>query len=139
MRAYTLDPTNGVVILSVGHCYIHYALKRQAENRQYLLTQGFLFLHRYHGLLAGSPRAAARQEAHYNLARSYHAVGITHLAALYYRRALADRPGAEEARANGVLGSDDLVREAAYNLQQIYWAGGDLESVRRIAEEYLVF
>ncbi|KAI1801601.1 TPR-like protein [Daldinia bambusicola] len=135
MRAYTLDPTNGMVILSVGHCYVHYALKRQAENRQFLLTQGFLFLHQYYDLKVASPSAAQRQEAHYNMARSYHAIGIPHLAVEYYRRVLQDVP---DDSGNGIMGRDDLTQEAAYNLQQIYWAGGDVEAIKGIAERYLV-
>ncbi|KAI0386194.1 TPR-like protein [Hypomontagnella monticulosa] len=135
MRAYTLDPTNSMVILSVGHCYVHYALKRQAENRQYLLTQGFLFLHQYYEIKIASPDAAQRQEAHYNLARSYHAIGIPHLAAEYYRRALQDVP---DDSGKGIMGRDDLTQEAAYNLQQIYWAGGDMNGVKAIADKYLI-
>ncbi|KAI0851825.1 TPR-like protein [Daldinia vernicosa] len=135
MRAYTLDPTNSMVILSVGHCYVHYALKRQAENRQFLLTQGFLFLHQYYELKVASPSAAQRQEAHYNLARSYHAIGIPHLAVEYYQRVLQDVP---DDSGNGIMGRDDLSQEAAYNLQQIYWAGGDVGAIKGIGEKYLV-
>ncbi|KAI1374664.1 TPR-like protein [Hypoxylon crocopeplum] len=134
-RAYSLDPSNSMVILSVGHCYIHYALKRQAENRQYLITQGFHFLHQYYDQRMASPNTALRQEAHYNLGRSYHAVGLHHLAAEYYHRVFQDVP---DDSANGIMGSDDLSREAAYNLQQICWVGGDLEGARAISEKYLV-
>ncbi|KAI0391317.1 hypothetical protein F5Y17DRAFT_441000 [Xylariaceae sp. FL0594] len=156
LRAYSIDPTNQMILLSVGQCYIHYALKRQSENRQYLLVQGFVFLHRYHEVRTGSPSAgpAERQEAHYNMARSYHAIGIPHLAAEFYRRALHEAaplpPVEQEKEKDGdggegdgaddgsvCLGDTDLTREAAYNLQQISWAGGDLEGVRKISEMYL--
>jgi len=123
-----------MVLLSVGQCYIHYALKRQSENRQYLLVQGFVFLHRYYDLKIASPDAAERQEAHYNMARSYHAIGIPHLAAEFYQRALRDPPDDSES---SILEQTDLTREAAYNLQQICWAGGDLEAVKSISEKYL--
>ncbi|KAI1412891.1 TPR-like protein [Hypoxylon sp. FL1857] len=135
MRAYSLDPTNSMVILSVGHCYLHYALKRQAENRQYLLAQGFHFLHQYYEQKLASPDAAQRQEAHYNLARSYHAVGIPHIAAEYYKRALQDVP---DDSGNGIMGRNDLTQEAAYNLGQICWTGGDVDAVKAITEKYLV-
>ncbi|OTA60334.1 TPR-like protein [Hypoxylon sp. EC38] len=135
MRAYSLDPTNSMVTLSVGHCYLHYALKRQAENRQYLLAQGFHFLHQYYEQKLASPSAAQRQEAHYNLARSYHALGIPHIAAEYYRRALRDVP---DDSGNGIMGRNDLTQEAAYNLGQICWTGGDVDAVRAITEKYLV-
>ncbi|XXG96530.1 protein phosphatase regulator [Hypoxylon texense] len=134
-RAYTLDRENGMVLLTIGHCYVHYALKRQSENRQYLLTQGFLFLHKYYDLKQGSLDAAQRQEAHYNLARSYHAIGLPHLAAQYYRLALRDVP--DDSR-NGIMGRNDLTLDAAYNLQHICWTGGDVGAVKTIAEKYLV-
>ncbi|KAI2470582.1 TPR-like protein [Annulohypoxylon bovei var. microspora] len=135
MRAHSLDPYNTMVILSVGNCYVYYALKRQAENRQYLLTQGFHFLHQYYELKLASPDTAQRQEAHYNLARSYHAVGIPHLAAEYYRRTLQEVP---DDSGNGVMGKNDLTREAAYNMAQICWTGGDVDAIKAVTEQYLV-
>ena len=123
-----------MILLSVGQCYIHYALKRQSENRQYLLIQGFVFLHRYYDLKVASADAAERQEAHYNMARSYHAIGIPHLAAEFYQRVLRDIPDDSEP---DVLGNSDLSQEAAYNLQQICWAGGDLDAVKALSERYL--
>ncbi|KAI0118866.1 hypothetical protein GGR51DRAFT_497986 [Nemania sp. FL0031] len=134
LRAYSIDPENQMILLSVGQCYIHYALKRQSENRQYLLIQGFVFLHRYYDLKVASPDAAQRQEAHYNMARSYHAIGIPHLAAEFYQRVLRDIP---DDSAPGILGNSDLSQEAAYNLQQICWAGGDLEAVKALSQRYL--
>ncbi|KAI0402894.1 hypothetical protein F4802DRAFT_608378 [Xylaria palmicola] len=134
LRAYSIDPANQMILLSVGQCYIHYALKRQSENRQYLLIQGFVFLHRYYDLKVSSADAAERQEAHYNMARSYHAIGIPHLAAEFYQRVLRDRPhGADPT----VFGNSDISQEAAYNLQQICWAGGDLEAMQALSERYL--
>ncbi|KAI1769214.1 TPR-like protein [Hypoxylon sp. FL1150] len=134
-RAYSLDRNNGMVLLTIGHCYVHYALKRQSENRQYLLSQGFLFLHKYYNLKQGSLDAAQRQEAHFNLARSYHAIGLTHLAAKFYQLALRDVP---DDSNNGIMGRNDLTLEAAYNLQHICWTGGDIGAVKTIAEKYLV-
>ncbi|KAF2962966.1 hypothetical protein GQX73_g10607 [Xylaria multiplex] len=132
LRAYSIDPSNQMILLSVGQCYIHYALKRQSENRQYLLVQGFVFLHRYYNLKVSSTSAAERQEAHYNMARSYHAIGIPHLAAEFYQRVLRDIPDDSEPN---VLGNNDLSQEAAYNLQQICWAGGDLGAVKSLSRE----
>ncbi|KAI1824812.1 hypothetical protein F4861DRAFT_538647 [Xylaria intraflava] len=134
LRAYSIDPTNQMILLSVGQCYIHYALKRQSENRQYLLVQGFVFLHRYYDLKVASADAAERQEAHYNMARSYHAIGVPHLAAEFYQRVLRDIPDDAEP---DVFGKTDLSQEAAYNLQQICWAGGDLDAARGLGERYL--
>ncbi|KAI0180874.1 TPR-like protein [Hypoxylon sp. FL1284] len=135
LRAYTLDKTNGMVLLTVGHCYVHYALKRQSENRQFLLSQGFHFLHKYYNLKQSSLDAAQRQEAHFNLARSYHAIGLPHLAARFYQLALEDVP---DDSANGIMGRNDLKLEAAYNLHHICWTGGDVGAVKSIAQKYLV-
>lgn len=135
-----------MILLSVGQCYIHYALKRQSENRQYLLIQGFAFLHQYYDAkIASSSDAAERQEAHYNMARSYHAIGIPHLAAEFYQRVLRDVPYYDANSNNnsaddpgpGIFGDGDLSREAAYNLIQICWAGGDLAAVKALTERYL--
>ncbi|KAI1431161.1 hypothetical protein GGR50DRAFT_689933 [Xylaria sp. CBS 124048] len=134
LRAYSIDPTNQMILLSVGQCYIHYALKRQSENRQYLLIQGFLFLHRYYDLKVASADASERQEAHYNMARSYHAIGIPHLAAEFYQRVLRDIPNDSNP---SVFGKTDLSQEAAYNLQLICWAGGDLDASKVLGERYL--
>ncbi|KAI2630453.1 hypothetical protein GGS21DRAFT_540113 [Xylaria nigripes] len=134
LRAYSIDPTNQMILLSVGQCYIHYALKRQSENRQYLLIQGFVFLHRYYDLKIASTDVSERQEAHYNMARSYHAIGIPHLAVEFYQRVLRDIPDDSEP---DVFGKTDLSQEAAYNLQQICWAGGDLDAAKGLGERYL--
>lgn len=121
-----------MTIISIGQAYLHYALKRQAENRQHLLAQGFQFLHKYYDIkLAMSITSPQRQEAHYNLARSYHAVGLTHLAAEYYRRVFREIGGDEP-------GNEDLAKEAAYNMQMCCLAGGDLEAMKGIAEKWLV-
>lgn len=134
LRAYSLDPENQIILLSVGQCYIHYALKRQSENRQYLLVQGFVFLRRYYNIKVASADAAERQEAHYNMARSYHAIGIPHLAAEFYQRVLRDIPERSEL---SIFRDSDISKEAAYNLQQICWAGGDLDAVKALSERYL--
>ncbi|KXJ94601.1 hypothetical protein Micbo1qcDRAFT_193734 [Microdochium bolleyi] len=162
-RAYAVDPHNPMIILSIGQCYVHYALKRQSENRQHIIAQGFLFLHQYYDMRCGisssalssslpPPTPAQRQEAHYNLARTYHAVGLPHLAVEYYLRVLRDVPpppprrrvedaGEQEEGEAGsgkaIMGSDDLTKEAAFNLQQICFAGGDLQGMRELGEKYL--
>ncbi|KAI0127740.1 hypothetical protein BJ170DRAFT_385887 [Xylariales sp. AK1849] len=132
VRAYAMDPDNLMVNISIGQAYLHYALKRQSENRQHSIAQGFAFLHRYYDMkLAAAMTSAQRQEAHYNLARSYHAVGLSHLATEYYRRVFQENEGDQ-------VGDEDLAREAAYNLQMCCLVGGDVEAVKDIAERWLV-
>lgn len=81
-----------MVNLSLGLAYVHYGLKRQSTNRQYLLLQGQSFLSRYAEL--GSPeslkekRSQWKAEAYYNLGRLYQLLGINYLALEYYTRAV---------------------------------------------------
>lgn len=161
MRAHSVDPTNTMVNLSIALGYIHQALKRQSDNRQFLLAQGFSFLFQYyHDRLAaaGETNPEIRQEAHYNVARCYHLLGIHHLAVEYYRRVLEDarhlpaKPNATAPRMsgedsmdldgeNGAATSsvrDDVVLEAATNLRTFCLVTGDFASARRIANEWLV-
>ena len=152
LRAHSLDPDNMMIALSIAQCYIQDGLKRQSDNRQYLLAQGFAFLHRYYNarIAAASSAASAsaaateRQEAHYNLARTYHGVGLPHLAMEYYRLALLEKveeaaaAGEEGKKGKGTMGSQDISREAAFNLQQLCLVGGDMETVRLLGERYLV-
>lgn len=59
----------------LGLSYIQHALKRQAENRHYFIMQGLSFLHEYYEIRQRSANLVTKQEAEYNLARSYHMLG----------------------------------------------------------------
>jgi general transcription factor 3C polypeptide 3 (transcription factor C subunit 4) len=131
LRAYALDPENPMVNLSIGLGYLHYALKRQAENRQFHIIQGMSFLFRYYDSRHISPRVEERQEAHYNIARSYHVLGLTHLALPYYSQVLLEARGFQYSR-------EDLVRDAAYNLQSLYTMGGNIALAKDITDEWLI-
>ncbi|KAG5979828.1 hypothetical protein E4U55_004720 [Claviceps digitariae] len=87
LRARSLDPTNSMVNLSLGLAYVHYGLKRQSTNRQYLLLQGQAFLTEYsrQGLDDGGYGAAERL---YNMGRLFQLLGIGHLSSKYYAQAL---------------------------------------------------
>jgi len=129
-----------MINLSLGIGYIHYGLKRQATNRQYLLTQGFAFLAKYYGPRSRSANPAERQEAHFNMGRAYHIVGLGPLANEYYARVLEEaRAGWGGERLVGErIGREDLVVEAAYNVKTICFAVGDLEGARAVTDEWLV-
>ncbi|KAK3997714.1 transcription factor tau subunit sfc4 [Cladorrhinum sp. PSN332] len=137
-RAASIDPNNCLINLSTGLAYIHYALKRQATNRQYLLTQGFAFLFRYyHDRLKDSDNSPAqRQEAHFNIARAYSLIGLGNLAIEYYRKVL-DEPEYEVAK-NGMMGSEDLRVEAAYNIRSMCYLLGDVEGSRVVTDRWMV-
>ncbi|KAK4239766.1 hypothetical protein C8A03DRAFT_13844 [Achaetomium macrosporum] len=141
-RAASLDPSNPLINLSTGLAYMHYALKRQANNRQYLLTQGFAFLFRYyHDRLANAKSltnenaaAAQRQEAHFNIARAYSLIGLGNLALEYYRKVLDEV--APESTA--IMGSEDLTVEAAFNVRTLCYLLGDVDGARAVAGRWLV-
>ncbi|ROW12348.1 hypothetical protein VMCG_00267 [Cytospora schulzeri] len=81
LRAAALDPGNPMVNLSTGIAYVHYAMKRQAENRQFIIVQGMHYMFLYYDARGASGDVVERLEANYNVARCYHLLGIYHLAA----------------------------------------------------------
>ncbi len=142
-----------MINLSYGLAYIHYALKRQATNRQYLLAQGFALLFKYYEIRIRTARSSGeRQEAHFNIGRVYGMLGLGHLAIEYYRKVLdearkvgdGDGDGDSEGEGKGevvrksVLGREDLVIEAALNIRNTCFAMEDFEGVRAVTEEWLV-
>lgn len=114
-----------MINLNIGLAYVHYALKRQAENRQHLILQGMTFLFIYYEARLQSPHREEQQEAHYNIARVYHMLGLSHLAIPYYSLVLK-----AASEHEGKL-REDLVIDAAYNLQSIYSMAGNLEMVEQ--------
>jgi general transcription factor 3C polypeptide 3 (transcription factor C subunit 4) len=120
-----------MINLSMALGYIHYGLKRQSENRQFHMLQGLSFLFMYYDRRKGSVHVEERQEAHYNVARTYHMLGLSHLALPYYARVL------EEVEHGRPTPREDLVRDAAYNLQALYATVGNLQLARSIGEQWL--
>ncbi|KAK4224754.1 transcription factor tau subunit sfc4 [Podospora fimiseda] len=140
-RAASIDPNNCLINLSTGLAYIHYALKRQATNRQYLLTQGFAFLFRYyHDRLRDSKDSPAqRQEAHFNIARAYSLIGLGNLAVEYYKKVLEEPEYESVTGENGMMmGSEDLRVEAAYNIRSMCYLLGDVEGSRVVTDRWMV-
>jgi general transcription factor 3C polypeptide 3 (transcription factor C subunit 4) len=77
-----------MVNLSLGLAYVHYGLKRQSTNRQYLLLQGQSYLSRYAKLGSSEPaNNFSKAEAYYNIGRLFHLLSINYLALEYYSRA----------------------------------------------------
>jgi general transcription factor 3C polypeptide 3 (transcription factor C subunit 4) len=159
-RAYDLDDQNPAVLLSIALCYIHHSLKRQSDNRHYLIMQGLSFMHEYRRVRErkGS-RLQERQEMEFNFARVWHLLGLAHLAVEGYQRVLAlgeqiqteaqpltgpadgsdivmgDTDGAPQG---GIPFVEDFSREAAAALQNIFALSGDLESAREVTSRFLV-
>lgn len=80
-----------MVNLSLGLAYVHYGLKRQSTNRQYLLLQGQSFLSQYADFsqrrAEGQSSPTAEAEAYYNIGRLFQLLGVNSLALEYYGKA----------------------------------------------------
>lgn len=120
-----------MINLSVGLAYVHYGLKRQADNRQFHIMQGLSFLFRYYDARRESLNVEERQEAHFNVARTYHLLGLSHLALPFYMKVLHEVKGSAVTR-------EDLVLDAAYNSQTIFAMAGNLEMAKHVADTWLV-
>ena len=142
LRALALDPSNPMINLNVGLVYVHYALRRQADNRQYLILQGLTFMFIYYNMRKTSPNLDERQEAHYNIARVYHMLGLTNLAIPYYELVFKELEAAQGEEDRPLGGRDesreDLVTNAAYNLQSVYCMAGNEELALRVTRKWLV-
>jgi len=124
-----------MINLSIGLAYIHHALKRQSENRQYGVLQGMTFLLQYYNSRKQADRIEERQEAHFNMARVHHMLGLVHLAVPYYLKVLHGKEDGVEGKYSE---RDDLAFNAAYNLQTIYVIAGNKELAKQITQEWLV-
>jgi general transcription factor 3C polypeptide 3 (transcription factor C subunit 4) len=132
-RAYALDPDNAMINLNIGLAYVHLALKRQCENRQHSILQSLTFMLRYYELRKESEHLEERQEAHFNMGRTYHMLGLVHLAVPYYTKVI------EEISKDGKLSErEDLVIDTAYNLQTIYTMVGNIELAETVTRDWLV-
>lgn len=136
LRALALNPTNSTIKLSLALAYLHYALKRQAENRHHILMQGFAFLLEYYDSRRLSNSSSEKQEAEFNVGRAYHLLGLTHLAVPYYERCLVLSPDVQIQRAD--LEGEDFAQEAAFALQSFWAVSGNLRKAKEITERYLV-
>lgn len=83
LRARSLDPGNPMVNLSVGLGYVHHGLKRQSENRQYLIMQGLSCIFEYLAF-RNAGTEGERAESCYVIARVFHILGLHHLAICWY-------------------------------------------------------
>lgn len=136
LRALALDPTNAMVKLSLALGYLHYALKRQADNRHHILMQGLAFLLEYYDCRQQSHISSEKQEAEYNVAHAYHLLGLTHLAIPYYERCLGMSAAAQLEEPG--CGAEDFAQEAAFALQSFWAASGNMEKARELTEMWLV-
>lgn len=138
------------------------ARSRSAVNREHLLLKAFTYLDEYRRLrrsevagMASCARAFVENEVAYNTARSFHDVGLLHMAADGYRVVLGGaRAGARAAEARAAADGGDtdgaralaalpawlnVQREAAYNLAHILASTGQTELAGALVRQHLVF
>lgn len=131
LRAYALDPNNAVINMNIGLAYVHHSLKRQADNRQFMILQGLTFLFDYYNSRQQSSIVEERQEAHYNIARVYHMLGVSHLAIKYYLRVLKETTDHKSSR-------EDITINTAHNLKVLCMITGNKKLANVIARQWLV-
>lgn len=121
-----------MIHLCIGLTYCHHALKRQCENRQHHILQGMAFLNMYYAARITSSVLEERQEAHYNMARMYHMLGLNHLAIPFYQNVL------DEVEEGGRSEREDIVVDTAYNLQTMYAVTGNMDLAGEVTRRWLV-
>ncbi|KAK2051703.1 RNA polymerase III transcription factor tfiiic [Colletotrichum caudatum] len=139
LRARTLDPLNPMISLSVGLGYIHHALKRQADNRQYLIMQGFACVFEFcHSKLSGT--LEERREAYFGVARTFHMLGLHHLALEWYQRVLTSEGSEilERGDPHDNPSNRDVILSAAYNEYTLFISSGSAKELERSVLSRLV-
>jgi general transcription factor 3C polypeptide 3 (transcription factor C subunit 4) len=100
-----------MVNFCAGLGYIHHALKRQSSNRQYHIAQGLALVFQYYHTRQHDGDDISQQEASYDVARTFHLLGLHHLALRYYQQVS--------------LGADTNVN-SLYNMYVASMTSGDL-------------
>ena len=136
LRALALDLTNPMIKLSLALGYLHYALKRQADNRHHILMQGLAFLLEYYDCRQLSGKPSEKQEAEFNVAHAYHLLGLSHLAIPYYERCLA-MSGAAQIEDSGCE-AEIFAKEAAFALQSLWAASDNMCKARELTKKWLL-
>jgi len=135
MRALALDPTNPMISFSVGLGYIHYALKRQSSNRQYLITQGLSFIFRYYHAHINSPDPGDRQAACFDVARTFQLLGLHDIAEHFYQQSSAIAQSHPQDAPS--MARADLSLHAAFNQWCAMMARGNIVASDQILRESL--
>ena len=125
-----------MINFSLALGYLHYALKRQSENRHYLIMQGIAFLFTYYDFRQACGSVYGIQEAEFNVGRACEMLGLTQLAIASYKRCLAQNgflvaSGGDESLENYAV-------DAAFALQRLSLASGDTTSADSVTRGWLV-
>ncbi|KAG2232468.1 hypothetical protein INT48_005185 [Thamnidium elegans] len=153
MRAYAIAPNDSLNTLSLGISLLQASMQRKSDDRHLQIMQGMLFILEYVKLMGYC------QESEYNLARAFHMLGLTHLAAPHYEKVLClpsrkkmgienEKPisevytwSPEDEEFYGAYEEEeydetDLKYEAAYNLHLIYVTAGSMNLAQILFMKY---
>ena len=120
----------------IALAYLHWALKRQAENRHHLLSQGMAFLLEYHDDRRKTDDISFLQEAEFNVGRAYQMLGVMDLAIPRYLRCL--QLGQVIRSQPDLEAAENFAHEASIALQTHYAANGECQTARDITMAWLI-
>ncbi|WVQ98069.1 hypothetical protein IAU59_005191 [Kwoniella sp. CBS 9459] len=128
-RAFEIDQYNPFICFLIAQAFFGRATNRQSDNRNYQIAQGLAFLTRYRKLSAQDPESLETVE--YNYARSFHGLGVPHLAVEHYERVLSSVERRMDASDDPeAIRDSSLAYEAAHNLMLLYATAGNNKLVR---------
>ncbi|KAF2219185.1 hypothetical protein BDZ85DRAFT_206535 [Elsinoe ampelina] len=149
-RALAMRPKDPTLLLCIGSAYVMGSMKRQSDNRHWMVMQGLGFLGQYkrvrRGMAEEKGNSLYLQEAEFNVARAWHFLGLTHLAIRGYRECLRLSRLIERERESRMetdqdeseLDVEEYTQEAALGLINIYVTTDQAGRARALAEQYLV-
>ncbi|WWC86899.1 uncharacterized protein L201_001778 [Kwoniella dendrophila CBS 6074] len=118
-RAFELDQYNPFLCLLISQAFFGRSMNRQSDNRNYQIAQGMAFLTRYRKL--SSPDEITQEEVEYNYGRSFHGIGINHLAITHYERVLKSvEKRMNESMDPEAIREKSLAYQSAHNLMLLY-------------------
>ncbi|OCF58798.1 hypothetical protein L486_03288 [Kwoniella mangroviensis CBS 10435] len=128
-RAYELDQYHPFICLLIAQSFFGRAMNRQSDNRNYQLAQGMAFLTRYRKL--SSPGPITQEQVEYNYGRSFHGIGINHLAVSHYERVLKSiEKRMENSLDPDAIRSSSLAYQSAHNLILLYAISGNHKLIK---------
>lgn len=141
LHALKMFPNHPLICLVLAIQTLYVAAGRRIQNRNEMVTYALGFLSDYvrnrRKDVVPEERCLYEMETDYNLGRAMHQLGLLHFATEAYMRVLDSKYDGIDK--NGIPEWADLRRDAAFNLIQIYRAGGNIEMASAICNEYLVF
>ncbi|KAG8626111.1 hypothetical protein KVT40_006512 [Elsinoe batatas] len=149
-RALAMRPENPTLLLCIGSAYVMGSMKRQSDNRHWMVMQGLGFMGQYkrvrRRMAEEKSNSLYLQEAEFNVARAWHFLGLTHLAIRGYRECLRLSRLIERERETRMdtdhdeseMDVEEYTQEAALALINIYVTTDQAGRARALAEQYLV-